>query len=107
MHCKSPILQHPLTKCHIIALREMQKIKMNTNTPNQNKYNTKNILASRPNRLKKKKKKKRKEKEANPTDPRRQWVWPDPLRPRVRRARWPTGLGIADCEPSRPDSKPA
>jgi hypothetical protein len=60
MHCKSPILQHPLTKCHVIALREMQKIKMNTNTPNQNKYNTKNTLASRPNKLKKKKEKKRK-----------------------------------------------
>jgi hypothetical protein len=58
MHCKSPILQHPLIKCHIITLREMQKIKMNTNTPNQNKYNTKNTLARRPNILKKKKKKK-------------------------------------------------
>jgi 5-methylcytosine-specific restriction endonuclease McrA len=108
MHCKSPILQHPLTKCHIIALREMQKIKMNTNTPNQNKYNTKNTLTSRPNRLKKKKKKKkRKEKDVNPADPRRPWVWPDPLRPRVRRARWPIGLGIAGREPSLPDSKHA
>jgi hypothetical protein len=56
MHRKSPILQYPLTKCHIITLREMQKIKMNTNTPNQNKYNTKNTLASKPNKLKKKKK---------------------------------------------------
>jgi hypothetical protein len=49
MHCKPPLLQHPLTNCHIITLREMQKIKMNTTTPNQNKYNTKNTLASRPN----------------------------------------------------------
>ena len=48
MPCKSPLLQHPLTKCHIITLREMQKIKMSTNTPNQNEYNTKNTLASKP-----------------------------------------------------------
>ena len=34
MHCKSPLLQHPFTKCHIITLREMQKIK-NVHTPNQ------------------------------------------------------------------------
>jgi hypothetical protein len=68
MHCKSPILQHPLTKCHIITLREMQKIKMNTNTPNQNKYNTKNTLASRPNRLKKKERKK-KRKGSKPSRP--------------------------------------
>jgi hypothetical protein len=34
----------------------MQKIKMNTTAPNQNKYNTKNTLASRPNKLQKKKK---------------------------------------------------
>jgi hypothetical protein len=61
MHCKPPLLQHPLTNCHIITLREMQKIKMNTTTPNQNKYNTKNTLASRPNKLKKKKKKKKKQ----------------------------------------------
>jgi hypothetical protein len=59
MHCKSLILQHPLIKCHIIPSKEMEKIKMNTNTTNQNKYNTKNTLASRPNRLKK-----------NPADPR-------------------------------------
>jgi hypothetical protein len=58
MHCKSLILQHPLTKCHIITSREMQKIKMNTDTTNQNKYNTKNTLASRPNKLKKRKRKK-------------------------------------------------
>jgi hypothetical protein len=56
MHCKSLILQHPLTNCHIINSREMQKIKMNTDTTNQNKYNTKNTLASRPNRLKEKSK---------------------------------------------------
>ena len=57
MHCKSPLLQHPFTKCHIITLREMQIIKMCTNTPNQNKYNTKNTLASKPNRIKREKKK--------------------------------------------------
>jgi hypothetical protein len=91
MHCKSLILQHPLTKCHIINSREMQKIKMNTDTTNQNKYNTKNTLTSRPNRLKKKK--------ANPADRCRPWVWPDPVRPWVRRARRPIGLGLAgrDC----------
>jgi hypothetical protein len=56
MDYKPPILQHPLTNCHIITLREMQKIKMNTTAPNQNKYNTKNTPASRPNKLQKKKK---------------------------------------------------
>jgi hypothetical protein len=71
----------PLIKCHIITLREMQKIKMNTSTPNQNKYNTKNALASRPNKLKKKKKK------TNPTDPHRSWVCADPFRP------WSRGSG--------------
>jgi hypothetical protein len=94
MHCKSLILQHPLTKCHIINSREMQKIKMNTDTTNQNKYNTKNTLASRPNILKKKK--------ANPADRCRPWVWLDPLRPWVRRARQPTGLGLVGRDPSRP-----
>jgi hypothetical protein len=59
MDCKPPLLQHPLTNCHIITLREMQKIKMNTTAPNQNKYNTKNTPASRPNKLQKKE-------EANP-----------------------------------------
>jgi hypothetical protein len=52
MPCKSPFLQHRhlLTKCHIITLRGMQKIKMNTNTPNKNEHNTKNTLASGPSR---------------------------------------------------------
>jgi hypothetical protein len=59
---------------------------MNTTTPNQNKYNTKNTLASRPNKLKKKKKE---EEAANLADPRRPWVWLDPLRLWVRRARRP------------------
>jgi hypothetical protein len=117
MHCKSLILQHPLTKCHIITSREMQKIKMNTDTANQNKYNTKNTLASRPNRLKKKKKKKSKPSRPTPAmglarptpavgqastptvgmaKPMPAVVWRD------RRARRPTGLGLADRDPSRP-----
>jgi hypothetical protein len=91
MHCKSPFLQYSLTKCHIITLREMQKIKMSTNTPNQNKYNTKNTLASRPNRLKKQKKK-------DLADPCWPWVW------WVRRVRQPIGLGLAGHDPLQPDS---
>jgi hypothetical protein len=58
MHCKSLILQHPLTKCHITTSREIQKIKMNTGTANQNKYNTKNTLAMQADQTDSKKKKK-------------------------------------------------
>jgi hypothetical protein len=59
MHCKSLILQHPLTKCHITTSREIQKIKMNTGTANQNKYNTKNTLAIQADQTDSKKKKKK------------------------------------------------
>jgi hypothetical protein len=89
MHNKSPLLQHPLTKCHIITLREMQKIKMNTHIPNQNKYNTKNTLASRPSR---------------PTLAVGQASMPAVVW-RVRRARQPTGLGLASCDLPKSASK--
>jgi hypothetical protein len=98
----------------------MQKIKMNTNTPNQNKYNTKNTLASKSNGLKKKKESKPSRPTpavglARPTPvvgqastpvvglakPTPAVVW------RVKRARQPTGLGLTGHDSSRLDSKPS
>jgi hypothetical protein len=124
MHCKPLLLQHSLTNCHIITLREMQKIKMNTTTPNQNKYNTKNTLASRPNKLKKKRRRRRRRR-SKPSKPMPAvgLAIPTPavgqasttvvglakLTPAVvwwvRRACRPTGLGLASRDPLRPNSK--
>jgi hypothetical protein len=92
MHCKSNILRHPFTKCHIITLKEMQKKKKKR--PSKP---TSDVALARPTPamglasmsavgL------------ARPTPA---VVW------QVRRACWPTALGLAGHDPPRPDSKPA
>jgi hypothetical protein len=64
--CKSAILPHLITMCHIINLRKMQKTKVRTTTPNQNEKKKKNPIAS--------------ETQAKLM---LDWVWPGSRRPRV------------------------